>query len=66
MQVLINGESASFYTPLTVAALVAHYQLDPRKVAIEKNREIIARSAYGSTSLTEGDAVEIVEFIGGG
>ncbi len=40
--------------------------LDPRKVAIERNREIVPRSAYGTTPIRDGDAIEVVGFIGGG
>jgi thiamine biosynthesis protein ThiS len=49
-----------------VAALVAHLGLDGRKVAVERNLEIVPRSTYGSTALTDGDRIEIVHFIGGG
>jgi len=39
--------------------------LDPRKVAIERNREIVPRSAYTTTPIMDGDAIEVVGFIGG-
>ncbi len=50
----------------TVAALVAALGLDERKVAIERNLEIVPRSRYLATALGEGDRIEIVHFIGGG
>ena len=49
-----------------VAGLVAALGLDPRKVAVERNLEIVPRSAYGRTPIAEGDRIEIVSFIGGG
>jgi thiamine biosynthesis protein ThiS len=65
MQVQLNGEARE--TPaVTVAALVAELGLDVRKVAVERNLEIVPRSLYGATPLTTGDRIEIVHFIGGG
>ena len=66
MQVQINGEAHDIDGGLTVAGLVERLQLDVRKIAVERNREIVSRSAYGSVALTEGDALEIVGFVGGG
>lgn len=62
----LNGENRSFATPMTVAALLTEIGLDTRKVAVERNEEIVPRSAYASTTLAEGDSLEIVHFIGGG
>ena len=50
----------------TVADLLAGIGLDTRKVAVERNMEIVPRSAYAETALEAGDALEIVHFIGGG
>jgi sulfur carrier protein len=49
-----------------LSALVSALGLDGRKVAIERNLEIVPRSAYGKTALADGDRIEIVHFIGGG
>ena len=46
--------------------LVDSLGLDPRKVAVERNLEIVPRSAYSSVRLADGDRIEIVHFIGGG
>jgi thiazole synthase/sulfur carrier protein len=62
----LNGENRHFDTPLTVAALLAEIGLDTRKVAVERNEEIVPRSLYASTALATGDSLEIVHFIGGG
>jgi len=66
MNLTINGEPRSFDGVADVAALVGVLGLDGRKVAVERNLEIVPRSAYGRTALAEGDRIEIVHFIGGG
>ena len=66
MRLQLNGEPREFEAPLTVASLVEKLGLDARKVAIERNLEIVPRSAYASTTLGEGDRLEIVNFVGGG
>lgn len=66
MELIINGESRDFSGITTVGELVASLKLDGRKVAVEKNLEIIPRSSYTATSLSTGDRVEIITFIGGG
>jgi thiamine biosynthesis protein ThiS len=62
----VNGEPHAFEALADVAALVAVLGLDGRKVAVERNLEIVPRSAYGRTPLADGDRIEIVHFIGGG
>jgi thiazole synthase/sulfur carrier protein len=66
MKLTINGEERSFGKLLDLAGLVTELGLDARKVAVERNLEIVPRSAYGSTALADGDRIEIVHFIGGG
>lgn len=66
MQLTVNGETRSLEGAQNVAALVAALGLDPRKVAVERNLEIVPKSAYGATALADGDRIEIVHFIGGG
>jgi thiamine biosynthesis protein ThiS len=62
----LNGEIRSFEGPLTVAGLLTELGLDTRKVAVERNLEIVARSTYAEVWLNSGDSLEIVHFIGGG
>ena len=62
----VNGEARSFAGVGDIAALVAALGLDGRKVAVEKNLEIVPRSAYAATAVQDGDRIEIVHFIGGG
>lgn len=66
MNLTINGEPRAFGAVADIAALVAALGLDARKVAVERNLEIVPRSAYGATALSDGDRIEIVHFIGGG
>ena len=62
----VNGEGRELPAGTTVAALLEAIGLAARKVAVERNEEIVPRSLYAATVLAEGDAVEIVHFIGGG
>jgi len=66
MTLTINGEERAFPGLSSLAALVAQLGLDARKVAVERNLEIVPRSAYAATALADGDRIEIVHFIGGG
>lgn len=62
----VNGDSMRVMPGLTLAALIAQLELDTRKVAVERNLEIVPRSLYAQTRLGDGDRLEIVHFIGGG
>jgi sulfur carrier protein len=66
LTVRLNGEPRELAGPVTVAGLLALVGLDARKVAVERNEEIVPRSAYAETWLSSGDQLEIVHFIGGG
>ena len=66
MKLWVNGEEKSLDRVADVAGLVAALGLDGRKVAVERNLEIVPRSTYGSTPVLDGDRIEIVHFIGGG
>ncbi|MCC7427091.1 MAG: sulfur carrier protein ThiS [Alphaproteobacteria bacterium] len=66
LSLTINGEARQFAGPLTVAGLLGTLGLDTRKVAVERNLEIVPKSAYAATALADGDRLEIVHFIGGG
>ena len=63
---LINGESRSFPAPLTLAQLVESLALTGKRIAIEKNGEIVPRSQHADTPLADGDRLEIVVAVGGG
>jgi sulfur carrier protein len=67
MQLTINGNPRSFdAASLTVAELVQHLELVGKRLAIERNGEIVPRSQFEATSLADGDKLEIVGAVGGG
>ena len=66
MHLIVNGEPRSFSGLSNIAGLVSALGLDGRKVAVERNLEIVPRSAYLTTEVVDGDRIEIVHFIGGG
>lgn len=66
IQVRINGEPQRVAAGSTIAALVAGIGLDPARVAVERNLEIVPRSTLGDVAVADGDAFEIVHFVGGG
>ena len=66
LRLTVNGEERVFAASLSVEDLLGEIGLDPRKVAVERNLEIVPKSLYAATSLGDGDRLEIVHFIGGG
>lgn len=66
IELVINGEPRSLPAPLTLAQLVALLDLAGKRIAIEKNGEIVPRSQHADTPLASGDRLEIVVAVGGG
>lgn len=67
MFLVINGDDYNdLPTPLSVAGLLAHLGLPEKKIAVERNLEIVPKSTFTETMLAEGDRLEIIHFIGGG
>ena len=66
MNLVLNGEATTAPDSVTVAAFLEGLGLPQKGVAVERNREIVPRSTFGSTILAEGDRIEIVQFVGGG
>ena len=66
LEILVNGESRRVPGPATAADLRRHLGLDARTVVVELNRQIVRRPDLGDTVLANGDAVELVHFVGGG
>jgi len=66
VRLTLNGEARDGIGANDVAGLIAELGLDGRKVAVERNLEIVPRSLYAATALADGDRIEIVHFIGGG
>ncbi len=66
IDIVINGESRTVTAGTTVAGLVAELGLGDRRVAVERNREVVPRAQHATTVLAAGDHVEVVTFVGGG
>ena len=66
MKIALNGDPFEIDEPMTVTRFLDHLRIDPRRVAVEHNLVIVPRSRYADTSLSEGDRLEIVHFVGGG
>ena len=66
MRIQLNGESLELPDGETVADLLVRLDLTGRRVAVERNLDIVPRSQHADTTLTEGDSVEVVHAIGGG
>ena len=66
MKITINGEPRQFTEPLTVAALVETLGYTGKRMAIERNGEIVPRGRHAEALLAEGDHIEIVVAVGGG
>jgi thiamine biosynthesis protein ThiS len=65
VKILLNGEEREV-TASNLTTLIEDLGLDGRKVAVEKNLEIVPRSIYLATQINDGDRLEIVHFVGGG
>jgi thiamine biosynthesis protein ThiS len=66
MKIQLNGESREVPEGLNVSGLLTHLGLNPARVAIERNLEILPRTVWPATPLVAGDRFEIVHFVGGG
>lgn len=66
LEVSVNGQAQSLDQPMSVRALLERLGLDPAKIAVERNLEVVPRSSYGEVNVLDGDRLEIVHFIGGG
>jgi sulfur carrier protein len=66
IQVTVNGKAHRFEQPLDLSALLARLELSGKKIAVERNGEIVPKSAHGGTLIADGDQLEIVVAVGGG
>jgi thiamine biosynthesis protein ThiS len=66
LEILVNGEPRRVPGPASAADLLRHLRLDPRTVVVELNRRIVRRLELDGTTLSDGDSVELVHFVGGG
>jgi sulfur carrier protein len=66
MRITLNGDPYQLDKPVTISELLAKLEIDPRRVAVELNLVVLKRPTFESTTVKEGDEVEIVNFVGGG
>ena len=66
LKLRINGDEKRFPRPLTIAGLVDELGVQGKRIAIERNGEIVPRSRYGEVELADGDRLEVVVAVGGG
>lgn len=66
VKITLNGDPFEVATPITIAELLARLRIDSRRVAVEHNLVVLKRAAFDTTHLSDGDEVEIVNFVGGG
>ena len=66
IELTINGERRSFEAPLTAADLIERLELGGRRLALERNGQIVPRGTYVHERLSDGDRLEIVVAVGGG
>ncbi|MGD8727572.1 MAG: sulfur carrier protein ThiS [Gemmatimonadales bacterium] len=64
--IVVNGDQRELQADTTLLDLLSGLDLDPRAVVVELNRTIVRRPELGDTTLTDGDRVELVHFVGGG
>lgn len=65
MQIIVNGETAVI-EPMSVHHYLESIAINPQRVAVELNLDILPKAAYSTTTLQDGDRMEIVHFVGGG
>jgi thiamine biosynthesis protein ThiS len=66
VKITLNGDPYVVDGPLTVATLLAHLDIDARRVAVEHNLMVLKRATFERAEIREGDQIEIVNFVGGG
>ena len=66
MQIRINGEDKQIADGLTVAQLLDELSLEPTRVAVERNKELVRRTTFAEAAAADGDELEIVTLVGGG
>jgi thiamine biosynthesis protein ThiS len=66
LTIVLNGESRELSGPMRVGELLAHLNIDPRRVAVEHNLVVLKRASFDTVEVRDGDTIEIVNFVGGG
>jgi len=66
LHITLNGEHFELDHPVSITDLLSRLDIDPRRVAVEHNLAILKRQRFAEVVVSEGDTVEIVNFVGGG
>lgn len=66
INIILNGKKHILDNPVDLASLLEMVKVSPEKVIVELNRELVHKSAYGTTILKNGDVLELIRFVGGG
>ncbi len=66
MQIVVNGDSREVAETLTIAHLLKELGLAGKLVAVERNEAVVPRAQHAETTLSDGDRLEVVHFVGGG
>jgi len=66
VEIVVNGTPRAAAPGSTVASLLKELAIQPERVAVERNLDIVAKERFGETALVEGDRIEIIQFVGGG
>ena len=66
IEIVLNGDPRSIPPGLSLDQLLVFLEVDPGRVAVERNREIVRKPSWSETSVQPGDQIEIVWFVGGG
>ena len=66
INIIVNGERREFAAPIALAGLVDELGLSGKRIAVERNGEIVPRSRFTESAVVDGDTLEIVVAVGGG
>ena len=66
LQIRVNGEDRCVHSGLSIAQMLGELGLDPLRVAVERNLEVVPRASLGEVPVADGDVFEVVHFVGGG
>ncbi|MGB7069197.1 MAG: sulfur carrier protein ThiS [Pyrinomonadaceae bacterium] len=66
MKVFINGETREIPDGFHLAQLLTHFEMPTQRIAVERNSEVVHRTAWTETLVADGDRIEVIQFVGGG
>jgi thiamine biosynthesis protein ThiS len=66
VKIVLNGDPLDVPGPVTIAGLLERLEIDARRVAVERNLVVLKRALFDTTEISDGDQIEIVNFVGGG